>query len=160
MANGVCFLIDKNTYNRYLERVQWIVAEQASPTQDSNTWQAFCTRFRGGPIGKTILENETDSPDPSQRIPESPPARYRILRLSRPYPTPQLHISLSYGEKHEYIPREDNEDLNQEEWEKHPQRPRHYQLNEMLRDRLRWLEDDNQWLIWIMEFLDLYSYSK
>ena len=74
MANGVCFLMDKNTYDRYLEWAQRIVAEQASPTQDSNTWRAFCIHFRGGPTGKTIPENETDSPDPSQRIPESPPA--------------------------------------------------------------------------------------
>ena len=144
MANGVCFLMDKNTYDRYLERAQRIVAEQASPTQDSNTWRAFCIRFRGGSTGKTIPENETDSPDPSQRIPESPPARYKTLRPSRPYPTPQLRISPSYGEKRKYIPREDDEDLNQEEWEKHPQRPRHYQSNKMLGDRLRRLEDDNR----------------
>src|SRR5256886_2274660 len=60
MSNAVCFLMDKNTYDRYLEQVQRIVAEQASPIQDSHTWRTFCIHFRGGPTGKTILKIDMD----------------------------------------------------------------------------------------------------
>ena len=143
MANGVCFLMDKNTYDRYLERAQRIVAEQASPTQDSNTWRVFCTHFRGGPTGKTIPETEMDDPDPPQRIPESPPTRHRTHILTRPYITPRLRISPSYGEEREYIPGEDDENMNLEEWERYPLKLKHHQSNETLGDRLRRLEDDN-----------------
>ena len=73
MSNGVFFLMDQNTYNRYLERAQRIVAEQASPIQDSHTWRIFCIRFRGGPTGKTIPETDMDGLDTVWRIPESPP---------------------------------------------------------------------------------------
>ena len=126
MSNGVCFLIDKNMYDRYLEWVQRIVAEQANPTQDSNTWRTFCIRFQGGPMGKTIPETEIDGLDPLWRVPESPPVRYRTHMSARPYSTPQLRISPSCGEEHDYIPGEDDENSNPEEWERHPQKLKHY----------------------------------
>src|SRR5947199_6502787 len=160
MSNGVCFLMDKNTYDRYLEWVQRIVAEQANPTQDSNTWRTFCIRFRGGLMGKTIPETEMDGLDPLWRVPESPLVRYRTHMSAQPYSTLRLHISPSCGEEHDYIPGEDDENSNPEEWERHPQKLKHYQSNKTLGDRLRRLEDDNRRLTWIMESSDLYSHSR
>src|SRR5436305_2094727 len=115
MSDAVCFLMDKNTYDRYLEQAQRIVAEQASPIQDSHTWRIFCIRFRGRPTGKTIPETDMDGLDTVRRIPESPPVRHRTHMFTRPFPTLRLHISPPYGEEHEYIPEEDDENLNPEE---------------------------------------------
>ena len=95
-------------------------------------------------MGKTIPETDMDGLDTVRRIPESPPVRHRTHMSTRPFPTPRLRISPPYGEEHEYIPAEDDEDLNLEEWERHPLRLKRYQSNETLRDRLRWLEDDNR----------------
>ena len=79
---------------------------------------------------------------------------------TRPFPTPRLRISPPYGEEHEYIPEEDDENLNPEEWERHPLRFRCHQSNETLGDRLRQLEDDNRRLTRIVESSDLYSHSR
>src|SRR2546421_2794928 len=79
---------------------------------------------------------------------------------TRPFPTPRLRISPPYGEEHEYIPEEDDENLNPEEWERHPLRFRCHQSNETLGDRLRQVEDDNRRLTRIVESSDLYSHSR
>ena len=136
------------------------MAEQANPTQDSNTWRTFCIHFRGGPTGKTISKTEMDGLDPLWRVPESPPVRYRTHMSARPYSTLRLHISPSCGEEHDYISEEDDENSNPEEWERHPQKLKCYQSNETLGDRLRWLEDNNRRLTRIMESSDLYSHSR
>src|SRR5436309_12347728 len=101
-----------------------------------------------------------DSLDHLWRVPESPPVRYRTHMSARPYSTPRLHISPSCGEEHDYIPGEDDENSNSEEWERHPQKLKCYQLNETLGDRLRRLEDDNRQLTQIMESLDLHSHFR
>ena len=35
MANGICYLIDKTTYNKCMDKARKIVTEQASSTHDS-----------------------------------------------------------------------------------------------------------------------------
>ena len=111
-------------------------------------------------MGKTISETDMDGLNAMRRVPESPPVRYRTYISAQLYFTPQLHISPSYREEYDYIPGEDDENSNPEEWERHPQKLKCYQSNETLGDRLRWLEDDNQRLTRIMESSDLYFHSR
>ena len=63
-------------------------------------------------MGKTILETDMDGLNTVRRIPESPPVRHKTHMSTRPFPTSQLRISPPYGGEHEYIPEEDDENLN------------------------------------------------
>ena len=172
MANSVCFLMDKNTYARHLDRAKRIVAEQTSSTQDSNAWRVFCTRFRGGPTGRVTPEPGDDNPDrslkdpsaasldPSGRLPESPPIGCKTHTMVRTYPTPQLRISPLYGEEREYAPGEDDDYSDPEEWDIRYSRLNRHRSNESLEGRLRRLEDDSQQLTQRIEASNPYSRSR
>ena len=121
MANGICFLMDRSTYARHLDRAKRIVAEQTSSTQDPNAWQVFCAHFQGGPTGKVTPEPGDDNPNRSPkdtsaalldrpgRPPESPPFGHKTHTTVKTYPTPRLHISPLYGEEREYASGEDDD---------------------------------------------------
>ena len=156
IANGICFLMDRSTYARHLDQAKQIVAEQTSFIQDPNAWRVFCACFQGRPTGKVTPEPGDDNPnrslkdtraaslDLSGRPSESPPFSCKTHMTAKTYPTLWLRISPLYREEREYALGEDDDYSDPEEWDIWHSRLNRHWLSESLKDRLQWLEDDNQ----------------
>ena len=56
IANGICYLMDKTTYDKCMDKARKTVTERASSTHDSEAWKVFCTCFREGPTARATPE--------------------------------------------------------------------------------------------------------
>ena len=70
IANSICYLIDKTTYDKYMDKARKMVTERASSTYDLEVWKVFCTYFREGPIARAIpkLDKEHQEYSPWKRL--------------------------------------------------------------------------------------------
>ena len=162
MANGICYLIDKTTYDKCINKARKIVTEWASVTHDSEAWKVFCACFQEGPTARATSELDeehqkyslwkklwvdqtTAQLDPRGQT-EQPLFGNRDYRKPTPstrfHPTLQLQLSLLLSEKWEHTSDEDEEDI--EEQGQPDMRPGYCQRSDAIEERLQWLKEENK----------------